>query len=73
MLQKITKIAKTGLILLFCIILSSKNYAQTPVQADPALAGFNILSNSNAQVDANALTNNTFYLLDLVFQNNYFS
>lgn len=73
MLQKITKIAKGGLILLFCIILSSKNYAQTTVQADPALAGFNILSNSNAQVDANALTNNTFYLLDLVFQNNYFN
>lgn len=73
MSQKITKIAKGGLILLFCIILSSKNYAQTSVYADPALAGFNILSNSNAQVDANALTNNTLYLLDLVFQNNYFN
>jgi hypothetical protein len=73
MLQKITKTAKAGVILLFCIILSSKNYAQTTVQADPALSSFNILSTSNSPVDANGLTNNTFYYLDLIFQNNYFN
>ncbi len=71
MLQKITKIARGGLILLFCIILSSKNYAQTTVDADPALTGFDILSTSHVPVNANTLTNNTFYYLDLTFQNNY--
>lgn len=73
MLQKITKISRGVLILLLCIIFSSKNYAQTTVQADPALSSFNILSTSNSQVDANALMNNTFYYLDLIFQNNYFN
>lgn len=73
MFQKITKIARTSSILLFCIILTSKNYAQMPVQADPALSSFNILSTSNSPVDANALISNSFYYLDLIFQNNYFN
>ena len=74
MLQKITKTAKGVVILLFCIILSSKNYAQRiVVPADPALTGFDILSTDPVPVpvNANALINNTFYLLTLDFQNNY--